>query len=219
MRLVKLLGAVSVVACLAGFSATAQEAAKEAEPVAPEQVVAEPAYIKGGIMHGSMDAPITIIEYASLTCPHCKQFSDEVTAVLEERLIPEGKVRLEFRHLIRDRLDMAVSVALRCTGDVEVSKRLLKTFFNKQVAWMGSEDPRTVITAIAATEGVTEEDLNACFVSKAVVQHLLEMSQEGAETYDISSTPTIIMDGKKMEYSSYAGLVRQIEAASLAAGQ
>jgi len=218
VRLVKLFGAVSVVACLAGFGAMAQEASKEPAPAAPEHAVAEPVFIKGGIMHGSMDAPITIIEYASLTCPHCKKFSDEVTAVLEERLIPEGKVRLEFRHFIRDRLDMAVSVALRCTNDAEVSKRLLKTYFQKQAAWMGSEDPRTVITAIAATEGVTEKDLDTCFVSKVVVEHLLEMSKEGKETYNINATPTVLMDGKKVEFNSYAGLVRQIEAAALATG-
>ncbi|MBL4838104.1 MAG: thioredoxin domain-containing protein [Kordiimonadaceae bacterium] len=198
---------------LLGIAAVAQEAPVVAKQTPALRSVIEPSFIKGSIVHGSADAPVTVIEYASLTCSHCKTFAEEVTGKLEEKLIPEGKVRLEFRNFVRDRLDMAVSVAIRCTSDAGVSKRLLKAYFTKQVAWMTSEDPRTIITAIAGTEGVTEEDLNKCFASKSVVQHLIEMGQNASTTYEINATPTVLMDGKKVAFSSYANLVEQIEAA------
>ncbi|MEX0297784.1 MAG: DsbA family protein [Kordiimonas sp.] len=172
-----------------------------------------PDFTRGDIIYGAMDAPIEIIEYGSLTCPHCKLFMDEVADYLKEDLIPSGKVRLVFRNFVRDQLDLAVSVASRCTSDMELSKDLLESYFDKQVAWATSNDPKTTIFAIAAARGVDEEALDKCLQSREMFEHVIGIAKVGHEKYQIQATPTVIMNGEKVTFKGYDDLRAQINAA------
>lgn len=172
-----------------------------------------PEFIRGDIIYGDSAAPIEIIEYGSMTCPHCKLFMDEIAEYLKENLIPSGKVRLVFRNFVRDQLDLVVSVATRCTSDATLAKGLLESYFDKQVAWATSNDPKTTIFAIAAARGVEADALEKCIQSREMFEHVIGIARDGHEKYQINSTPTVIMNGDKLTFHGYDDLKAQINAA------
>lgn len=195
----------------AGHSHSHQNSHQQGEPLGTSDVT--PDFIRGDIVYGDASAPVEVIEYASLTCPHCKLFMDEVADYLKESLIPEGKVRLIFRNFVRDQLDLAVSVAARCTNDMDTSKALLETYFDKQVAWATANDPKPAIFAIAEARGVNKESLDTCLQSREMFEHVIGIAKEGHEKYQIQGTPTVIMNGEKVKFNSYDELRVQIRAA------
>jgi len=180
---------------------------------AEETSVETPDYIKGDIIYGHVSAPVEIIEYASMTCSHCKAFMDEITTSLKEKLIPEGKVRLIFRNFVRDQLDLAVSVASRCTSNVETSKQLIELYFDKQAAWATAHDPKGAIYAIADLKGVQAKTLDKCLQSREIFEHVVSIAKDGDAKFQIKSTPTVIMNGTKVVFNNYDDLKAQIQAA------
>lgn len=172
-----------------------------------------PEFIRGDIVYGDAAAPVEVIEYGSMTCPHCKLFMDEIATYLKESLIPDGKVRLVFRNFVRDQLDLAVSVSARCTNDSDVAKVLLETYFDKQVAWATANDPKPAIFAIAAARGVENDALEKCLQSREMFEHVIGIARDGHEKYQINSTPTVIMNGQKVSFRDYDDLKEKILAA------
>jgi len=182
-------------------------------PAATEEV---PDHIHGDIIYGSPDAPVEIIEYASMTCPHCKSFNDTVMPYLLEELIPQGKVRLVFRNFVRDRADIAVAVLSRCTTDVNVSKKMIDAYFDQQHSWLHSQNIGPALQAIAMNSGgLTFDDIRACGSSRAIATHLIEMQQEGMKQYQIESIPTIILNGTKVKFKGFEELRNKIELATI----
>ncbi len=175
------------------------------------------AHVHGDIVYGDPNAPVEIIEYGSLTCPHCASFNEEVTSQLKDTLIKEGKVKLVFRNFVRDRMDMAAALAVRCTEDPTQSKRMLNAFFSRQKEWLTAANPPIAITSIALTEGVSTEALSKCQADRAIMQHMIDEMKAGHEKYEIKSIPTIIINGAKVNYKNYTELKEKIEL--LAAGK
>lgn len=195
-------GAAMAIAAVTSTAALAQENATPLPAMA---------HIHGDIVYGKADAPIVVIEYGSFTCPHCASFEAEVLPFLKEKLISTGKVKFVFRNFVRDRIDMAVALATRCTDDMEHAKRLKTTFFTRQQEWITSKNPAIAITSIALTDGISTEQLNKCQTDRGIMQHIIDEMKAGHEKYDIQSIPTIVVNGAKIKYRDYDDLRTKLE--------
>ena len=144
---------------------------------------------------GNPDAPVTIIEYASLTCPHCAQFHNEVLPELKERYIVPGKVRLIYRDFPLDQVALAAAALAHCAGPDRYFS-MLDVLFETQSNWARADDPITALKRLGKLGGLTEQEMQACLTDEALTDGILQTRLEGQNEYDIGSTPTFVIDGK-----------------------
>lgn len=156
---------------------------------------AAPAVQSGDIVYGSVSAPVEIIEYASLTCPHCAHFSTDVFPEFKKQYIDTGKVRFVFRNFVRDPYDMVASLASRCTGDVEATKTMIAALFAEQQQWIRSPNYYEAVFAIAAKSGVSKEAFAACLDNEDLAKTLVMSKQDGIKLYKIERIPTLVING------------------------
>ena len=148
---------------------------------------------------GDPNAPVTIIEYASLTCPHCAQFHKEVLPELKERYIAPGKVRLIYRDFPLDQTALAAAALAHCAGP-ERYFSMLDVLFETQSNWARADDPIAALKRLGKLGGLTEQQMSACLADEQLSEGILRERLAGQNEYDIGSTPTFIIDGK-----AYAG--------------
>jgi protein-disulfide isomerase len=144
---------------------------------------------------GDPDAPVTIIEYASLTCPHCAQFHNEVLPELKERYIDAGKVRLIYRDFPLDQVALAAATLAHCAGPDRYFS-MLDVLFETQSNWARADDPITALKRLGKLGGLTEEEMQACLSDQELTDGILQTRLAGQNQYDIGSTPTFVIDGK-----------------------
>ncbi len=145
---------------------------------------------------GEATAPVTIIEYASLTCPHCARFHGQVLPALKKELIESGKVRLVYRDFPLDQLAMAGSVLARCAGRDRYFA-FLDVLFRDQSRWARSQDPVQALSQIARLGGMGKEKFQSCLSDKKLQDGILKQKLDGSQKYQVNSTPTLIINGKK----------------------
>lgn len=145
---------------------------------------------------GNPDAKVTIIEYASLTCPHCAAFHANTLPVLKERYIDTGKAKLAFRDFPLDGLALRAAMVSHCAGG-ERYFGMLGTLFARQMQWATAQDPLLAIAGIARQAGMSEESFKACIADKAVEKTVLDSALEADKTLGVNSTPTIFINGQK----------------------
>ncbi|MCH7796146.1 MAG: DsbA family protein [Proteobacteria bacterium] len=147
---------------------------------------------------GPADAPITIIEYASLTCPHCAALHREALPEIKETWIAEGTARLVFRHFPLDALALRAAAVTNCI-EGERFFGFLDLLFKSQQRWAKSKEPLKVLGQMARLAGMSQEKFDACVSDEAEMDRILERRQDGMRTYDVRSTPTLIINGRKVE--------------------
>jgi protein-disulfide isomerase len=147
---------------------------------------------------GDPEAPITIIEYSSLTCPHCAAFHRETLPTLEEEWIEPGKAKLAYRHFPLDRLALAAAVVANCSGEKRFFK-FLEVLFQKQMDWARSDDPIAEIKKYAAFAGMSGSEVDECLADKAMADRVLQRQVDGNDAFNIQSTPTFWIHGEKVE--------------------
>jgi protein-disulfide isomerase len=165
---------------------------------------------------GDAKAPVTVIEYASTTCPHCANFYEKTFPELKKRYIDTGKVRYIYREFVLNQLDAAAVMLLRCT-DKDKYFPLLDAFFSKQKEWV-IQQPIPPLLAIAKQAGFTEESFNACLdtqknpTSKALLDKI-EARNQAAQKLGVNSTPTFFVNGKKLKAgdTSIEDLAKEID--------
>jgi len=142
---------------------------------------------------GSKDAPVTIIEYASLTCPHCAYFNEKVFPPLKERYIDTGKVRYIFREFPRDDVDLFAFMLVNCAPK-EKFFPFVDVLFKQQDKWV-IRTPLPVLKSIAKQVGFTDESFDACSKNKAVQDRVIAVGEQGSRS-GVGGTPTIFVNGK-----------------------
>jgi len=147
------------------------------------------------VVLGNANAPITIIEYASLTCPHCARFHAETLPALKTEYIDTGKVKLIYRDFPLDQLAFAGSVLARCGGP-DKYYTFLNVLFSQQRQWASSNDPKAALVQIGRLGGVSAEQFEACLADKPLNDYILNTRLEGNQKFNVTSTPTLIVDGK-----------------------
>ena len=144
---------------------------------------------------GKDDAPVTIIEYASLTCGHCANFHTRTFPALKEKYIDTGKVRMIFREFPLDPLSTAASMMARCSSEQRYFP-LVTMLFQQLPQWAGSDKPLDALLAIARQAGFTQESFEACLKNQSVYDGLNTAKKRGAEVHGVKSTPTFFINGQ-----------------------
>ncbi len=155
---------------------------------------------------GAEDAPVTVIEYASFTCPHCANFHADVLGDLKRDYIDTGKVRFIYREVYFDRYGLWAGMIARCGGP-ERYFGIADMIYAQQRQWTAGGDPATVagnLRRIGKTAGLTDETLDACLSDAAMAEALVADYQKNAEADGIQSTPSFIIDGESYANMSYA---------------
>jgi protein-disulfide isomerase len=145
---------------------------------------------------GDAKAPVTVIEYASMTCPHCATFQETTFPELKKRYIDTGKVRYIFREFPLDTLAAAAFMLARCAGEKDNSKyfAMVDTLFRQQRQW-AVEKPIPPLLAISKQAGFTEKSFDACLANQKVLDGIESIRQRAATTFKVKSTPTFFING------------------------
>ncbi|HMB75299.1 MAG TPA: DsbA family protein [Kiloniellaceae bacterium] len=147
---------------------------------------------------GDADAPVTIVEYASLTCPHCAHFHDDVFPALKENWIDTGKARLVFRHFPLDGLALRASALSECMEGVRFFG-FLGILFETQTQWATADDPLAALQGLAKQAGMDEATSEACLQDETLLTKVLEERKVGSDDYGVDSTPSFLVNGEKMQ--------------------
>jgi len=163
---------------------------------------------------GDPNAPIEIIEYSSMTCPHCAAFHVNTLPELKAQYLDTGRAKLVFREFPLDRVALGVSVIARCMGE-ERFFDFIDVMFRTQEQWSRSEDPIGEIKKIVRMGGQDPDMVDACLEDQALIDGILAIRLAGDEEYDISSTPTFIVNGENtagnMSFEKFDELLRDLE--------
>jgi protein-disulfide isomerase len=151
---------------------------------------------------GSPTAPVTIIEYASMTCPHCAAFATTTFPKLKEKYIDTGKVKYIMREYPLDGLAAAAFMLARCAGP-EKYYPLIETLFAQQQKWAVKE-PIPPLLAIAKQAGFTQQSFEACINDKDLLNKVQQMRNRGKEKFKVEATPTFYINGER--YSGALGI-------------
>ena len=145
---------------------------------------------------GSATAPVTIIEYASMTCPHCAAFAVNTFPKLKEKYIDTGKVRYIMREYPLDGLAAAAFMLARCSGPDKYYP-LIETLFAQQQKW-AVKDPIPPLLAIAKQAGFTQQSFEACVNDKELLEKVQQMRNRGKEKFKVEATPTFYINGERV---------------------
>lgn len=196
----KLLLAGAVCVALAGLVATpAFAAAGQSTPATEttEKKVDLLKVIEGDRTLGNPDAPVTIIEYASLSCPHCASFHKDTFPLIQKEYIDTGKVFFIFRHFPFNEPALRGAQVTECSGDKYFT--FLKALFSSQEQWAFGKDPVEGLRTIAGVGGMSSKDFDACIADKALEDRLISGVNWAARDLGVSSTPTLFINGEKIE--------------------
>ncbi|MHA3979749.1 DsbA family protein [Halovulum sp. GXIMD14794] len=163
---------------------------------------------------GAEDAPVTVIEYASLTCPHCARFHTDVYPKIKANYIESGKVRFIVRDVYFDKLGLWASMVARCGGQ-ERYFGIVDRLFQKQGEWTrhdNAQDALAAMFAIGRQAGLTDEAMTECVQDQAWAEALVADYQENATADDISSTPSFIINGEKASNMPYEDFAARLDA-------
>lgn len=152
----------------------------------------------GEMILGDDKAPVTIVEYASLTCPHCAHFFATTFPKLKKDYIETGKVRYILREFPLNPLDAAAIMLARCTGKDDKTKyyAMIDTLWSQQQTWV-VEKPLEPLKAIARQAGLSEEQFNACLTNQQLLDGLESSRQHATDKLGVNSTPTFFINGDK----------------------
>jgi len=143
---------------------------------------------------GKADAPVTIIEYASFTCPHCANFHNNVLPPIKSEFIDKGQVRLVYRDFPLDNLALTASVVARCAGPDRYFP-FVGALFSSQKNWASDRNPMVALSRIARLGGMSQADFESCLKKKEITEKVLAQRLDADKTYGVRSTPTIIING------------------------
>ncbi|MBY0612892.1 MAG: DsbA family protein [Beijerinckiaceae bacterium] len=188
------LAAFSVAAlCLVSVPAFAQETKPAPYALSGELAKAGPL---GDQWQGSADAPITIVEYASMTCTHCASFHENGYPALKAKYIDTGKVRFTLREFPFDPVATAAFMLARCSGDGHYYA-MTDMLFKSQKTWAFSENPAEALLNTVKQAGFTQDTFNTCLKDQRIYDAVNEVKGRG-EKLGVDSTPTFFINGKKV---------------------
>jgi protein-disulfide isomerase len=147
---------------------------------------------------GKADAPVTIIEYASLTCPHCAHFNVEVLPKLKASWIDTGKARLIMRDYPLDEPAVRAAMVARC-APADKFYPLIDTLFRDQQQWVMSKDYKAALQRLALLGGMSKSEFDACLADKSGEDKVLQSRLNATQQLGVDSTPTFFINGIKFD--------------------
>jgi protein-disulfide isomerase len=144
---------------------------------------------------GDPDAPVTIIEYSSLTCPHCAAFHAGTLPAIKERFIETGQAKIVYRDFPLDQNALNAAVIAHCAGDDRYFA-FLEAMFASQDRWARSSNPTESLLQLAGLGGMPREQAEACLADDAMLDAVLQTRLDGQAEFNIASTPSFIINGQ-----------------------
>lgn len=144
---------------------------------------------------GSADAPVTMVEYSSLTCPHCASFHNGAFKELKKKYIDTGKIRYITREFPLDPLAAGGAMLARCAPN-DNFHAMNDLLFETQRTWATSPDPAAALLKLAKQIGFTQENFTKCLQDQKLLDNIRAVSQRGSEKFGIDSTPSFIINGE-----------------------
>lgn len=191
-----------------GIGATAPNS--ELDPSEPAPAV--PDVVEGEKSIGKADAPVTIVEYLSLGCPHCKNFHENLLPKLKTEYLDTGKARLVFRDFPLDGVALAAAVLTRCVNDLAYFA-MVDTLFKEQQVWH-VQDGIGQVASIAKSAGMDQAAFDACIADPARKGQVMASLQEGETKFQVNSTPTFFINDRVIKgVPDYASFKAAVDAA------
>ena len=244
MKLMHILAASAAILASGACNAEkgADSAAVSSAPIKPiaapnngdwsEMVAATP---EGGFVMGNPNAPVKLVEFGSMTCPHCAKFDEVAVKPLIEKYVKSGQVSFEFRNFVRDPYDITAALIARCGGPSSFFG-LTRGLFAEQKDWVGKiqaapADQQQALMALppqqqfgaiaklagfpqwAAMRGVPSAKGGACLADDAAVTKLVQMQTDAISQYNIPGTPAFLINGSLVEGSDWEALEPKLRAA------
>lgn len=143
---------------------------------------------------GKEDAPVTIVEYASMTCPHCAHFHETTLPELKTKYIDTGKARLVMREFPFDPRAEAAFMLARCSNDKYFP--MIDVLFKQQESWAAVENARDALLNLAKLAGFTQQSFETCLTDQKLLDQIREVRTRGS-TFGVDSTPTFFINGER----------------------
>lgn len=190
---------------------------------------------EGGFVIGNPEAPIKLVEYASVTCSHCAEFEEQAFPELFEEYIASGKVSLEIRNFLLNPYDIPITLLTQCSGK-DAYLPLTKEMFKNQKSIMDTVSQKEQSVYEAAIEkpenvrywelaqamgvidffkarGISEDQAKSCLTDKAKTDALIAQTEKGRKEVGVSGTPFFLINGSKIDYSGWSNLEQQLQKA------
>ena len=164
---------------------TTKDVAKLANVALPDKVL------------GAANAPVTVIEYASPTCPHCAAFHNNVYPQFKTEYIDTGKVKFILRPFVRNVLDAVIFMLAEAAGEGQYHN-IIETYFKTQDQWGTSQTPRDAILEIAKQLGFTEQSFDTALTNQDLFTAMEKMREQALEEFALEGTPTFYVNGKQL---------------------
>ena len=188
---------------------------------------------EGGFLMGNPDAPVKLVEFGSMTCPHCREFDEAAMKSITDTYVKSGRVSFEFRNFVRDGLDLTASVVARCGGPAsffgltsqlfEEQPQIFERMQSTDSAQLNAIEalppaqklPRFAELAglkqWAAMRGVPSAKLDQCLADQGQIDRLVQMQSDATSTYELSGTPSFLLNGEVLELSGGGTIWSQVE--------
>jgi protein-disulfide isomerase len=176
-------------------------------PAATDSLLAAPAALNIDVpkimedrVIGSLDAPVTIVEYASMTCPHCAHFAMDILPEVKTKLIESGKAKLIFREFPLDKYALKAAMMARCAPP-EKFFDLIEVIFRNQDRWVKAENPEEAVSQLGTLAGMDKALINACMNNAELESTILARMQDGQTRYNIQQTPAFVFNNGRDMFS------------------
>lgn len=166
---------------------------------------------------GNADAPVTMVEYASFTCPHCARFHSGPYKQLKTDYIDTGKINFIYREVYFDRYGLWASMIARCAGSTDAFFGMADLIYDKQSEWARAGDPAAIVgelRKIGLLAGLDAEAMEACLQDGEQARTLVAWYQENATEDGIESTPSFVINGKRYSNMEYSEMTEILDAAA-----
>jgi len=163
---------------------------------------------------GDVNAKVTVVEYASMTCPHCRTFHEKILPTIKEKYIETGKVKYILRPFPfdGDRRGEAAFMLAKCAPNGNYYA-MIDALFATQSSWGGQGNPVPELLRLSKLSGMTEADFKACLGNQELLTKIIEGRNKAVKDFNVRATPTVFVNNEKLGDSTLETLSKAIEAA------
>jgi len=220
IQLISLTGLLTIIGC--GVSNEAQPAKDTSALTKPDNNQLKIDRARDGALGdmtlGNPDSPVTLVEYASFTCSACAGFHKSIYPDLKEKYINTGKINFIFRELptAPKEISMIGSLVARCAADLGGDAAFFAIgngLFDKQREWAFGSSPKAALLKITNQAGMGQDDINQCLERQEILDVINTNIDEANTVYNISGTPSFLLNGEHIKIKNYQELFDKIDTA------